>query len=383
LGANEKHQGSLVRVTFVLFKYFPYGGLERDMLAVARACLQCGHEVAIYTAGWQGEKPAGLHIVELPVRARSNHGKSLDFVRRFREQAQETAGSVIVGFNKMPGLDIYYAADSCFAEKAYQKRSFLYRMLPRCQTYLDFERAVFGEHEKTQVLLISPFQQAAFQCYYQTPAARLHLLPPGIARDRINASGERAYALHDELGLDREQKIILMVGSGFRTKGLDRAIDAIAALPAQIKPLAHLVIAGDDDKEAFVRQAKQKGLEQQIHFLGGRNDIASLLQSADVLIHPAYREAAGKVLLEAAVACLPVIVTDVCGYAHYIAENDLGVVLPSPFAQEQLDSALQRSLTDTNKIREWRKNGKIFAETADIYSMPERFVEFIESMRKP
>jgi UDP-glucose:(heptosyl)LPS alpha-1,3-glucosyltransferase len=372
-----------VRVTFVLFKYFPYGGLERDMLAVARACLQRGHEVAIYTADWQGEKPAGLRIIELPVHARSNHGRNIAFVRRFHERAQDTAGSVIVGFNKMPGLDIYYAADSCFAEKSYQKRSFLYRLLPRCQTYLNFERAVFGENAKTQILLISPPQQTAFQRYYQTPDARLHLLPPGIARDRVNHGGERQNALHQELKLDSQHKIALMVGSGFRTKGLDRAINAIAALPAETKSLTHLVIAGDDDKEAFVRQAKQLGLEQQIHFLGGRNDIARLLQSADVLIHPAYREAAGKVLLEAAVACLPVIVTDVCGYAHYISDNDLGLVLPSPFAQEQLNSALQCCLTDVNKISQWRKNGKTFAETADIYSMPERFVEFIESMHKP
>jgi hypothetical protein len=43
------------------------------------------------------------------------------------------------------------------------------------------------------------------------------------------------------------------------------------------------------------------------------------LLGADLLIHPAYNENTGTVLLEALVAGLPVLTTAVCGYAHYIA----------------------------------------------------------------
>ena len=46
---------------------------------------------------------------------------------------------------------------------------------------------------------------------------------------------------------------------------------------------------------------------------------------ADLLIHPAYNENTGTVLLEALVAGLPVLVSAVCGYAHYIAEADAGL----------------------------------------------------------
>ena len=104
-----------MRLTFVLFHYFPYGGLERDMLTMAHACRARGHEVTIYTAAWQGPKPADIAVVELPVRALTNDGRSIAFVGRFREAMRNAPPSVVIGFNKMPGLDVYYAADGCFA----------------------------------------------------------------------------------------------------------------------------------------------------------------------------------------------------------------------------------------------------------------------------
>jgi len=349
------------------------------MLAVARAFAARGHAVTIYTSVWQGEKPPGITVVEVLVQARTNHGRNLGFVRRFAERRVGADGTVVIGFNKMPGLDFYYAADSCFAEKAYSQRSFFYRILPRSQSYLQFEQAVFGEQEKTRALLIAPAQRTAFQQYYRTPDARLYLLPPGISRACVNEDGARIYALHDELGLAHDKKIALFVGSGFRTKGLDRAIAAIDALPPALRHITHLAIAGRDNATAFEKQAKQAGLEKQVHFLGGRNDVAQLMKSADVLLHPARREAAGLVLLEASVACLPILVTDVCGHAHYISEHDLGIVLPSPFSQQQLNHALVTMLSDIPQANIWRVHGRQFAKTADIYSMPERFVEYVES----
>jgi UDP-glucose:(heptosyl)LPS alpha-1,3-glucosyltransferase len=44
----------MMKLAVVLFHYFPYGGLERDMLAIAGACAAKGHEVIIYTRHWTG-----------------------------------------------------------------------------------------------------------------------------------------------------------------------------------------------------------------------------------------------------------------------------------------------------------------------------------------
>ena len=63
----------------------------------------------------------------------------------------------------------------------------------------------------------------------------------------------------------------------------------------------------------FKRLAKKLDLTHQVQFLGGRDDIPRFLFAADLLVHPAYNENTGTVLLEALVAGLPVVTTPTCG----------------------------------------------------------------------
>lgn len=373
-----------MKLIFALYKYFPFGGLQKDMLAIAAECASRGDHISLYCRDWQGERPQhdNIKVEVLGNSAWTNAGRDAGFAADLQQAIAQQKPDLVLGFNKIPGVDIYYAADTCFKAKLYRERPRLFRCLPRYRHFVSNEEALFGPDSRTHILALAQPAIDEYQHFYQTPAARFSLLPPGISHDRINADGERRFILHDELGLSRDQKIVLMVGSGFRTKGLDRAIAALAATAKEIKTGAQLVVVGEDKSAVFEAQAKQLGIEHQVHFLGGRKDVAQLLASADVLIHPAYRENTGTVLLEAAVARLPVISTDVCGYAHYIAEQGLGVVLASPFVQEQLNTALLEALSDEQKIKQWRDNGRQFAASADIYDMPKTAVNIIRAMAK-
>lgn len=77
---------------------------------------------------------------------------------------------------------------------------------------------------------------------------------------------------------------------------------------------------------------------------------------ADVFAHPARSELAGLVLIEAMTAGLPVLVTDVCGYAPHIAQADAGVVLPAPYSQAEMNHALAQMLQSPQQEK-WRDNG--------------------------
>ena len=96
-----------------------------------------------------------------------------------------------------------------------------------------------------------------------------------------------------------------------------------------------------------------------------------------MLIHPAYNENTGTVLLEALVSGLPVLVTDICGYAYYIKEADCGQVLSSPFAQKKLNQTLVQMLENSEQRKVWAQNGLNYAQNADLYSMPERAADMI------
>src|SRR5690606_27738944 len=174
--------------------------------------------------------------------------------------------------------------------------------------------------------MISEVQQPLFVKHYGTQAERFHLLPPGIAQDRrapVNAVEIRD-EFREEFELGADDLLLVQIGSGFKTKGVDRSLKALAALPRELKRRARLLVIGQDDPKPFKLQAKTLGISSMVEFLKGRSDIPRFLLGADLLIHPAYNENTGTVLLEALVSGLPVLVTDVCGYAHYIQDADCG-----------------------------------------------------------
>lgn len=367
-----------MHLIFAVFKYFPYGGLQKDMVAIARECIARGHRVTVVCREWQGDAVDGIAVEVLPVTALSNHRRDRRFVEALQQSLRTMEYDCLVGFNKMPGLDIYYAADSCYRAKVMEERGVLSRLTARYRLYGAYEQAVFGGN--TDILMISPPEIAVFQRYYQTPEGRFHLLPPGIRRDRImppdydaqRQSFRRQWALSDE------DKLVLLVGSGFRTKGLDRAIAAMASLPPEQREQTWLYVIGQDNDKPYRRQAEHAGVGHRVRFLSGRDDIPNFLWGADLLVHPAYRENTGTVLLEAMVAGLPVLTTDVCGYASYVIANDMGVVLESPYEQRKLDLAFQQLLF--GETIDWRERGRSFAERADIYQMPVRAAGLIERL---
>ena len=57
-----------MQLAFCLYKYFPYGGLQRDFLRIALVCQARGHAIRVYTLDWQGELPAGVAVVRVRVR---------------------------------------------------------------------------------------------------------------------------------------------------------------------------------------------------------------------------------------------------------------------------------------------------------------------------
>jgi UDP-glucose:(heptosyl)LPS alpha-1,3-glucosyltransferase len=369
-----------MRLAFCLFNYFPYGGLQRDFIRIARACLGLGHSVEVFTMRWDGPVEPGLTLHTLPVRGWQNHNRRLNFVKRLQPQLQTGQYDLIVGFNKMPGLDIYYAADTCYQAKARQQRGFLYRLTKRYRATVAFEDAVFAAHQSTKILLISPQQQQVFMHYYQTAPERFHLLPPGIDKNRIappDADTLRA-KLRSTLGLYAQDFLLLMVGSGFRTKGLDRTLYALAALPGEMRRHTQLYVIGKDNAKPFQDLARKLGVIDSVKFLGGRDDVPRYLQAADLLLHPAYNENTGTVILEALAGGLPVVTTAECGYAHYVTAAQAGVVMPAPFNQQQFNQTVQK-LFLTSARAPLRANALSYTRSADIYAMPERAAAIIDA----
>lgn len=368
-----------MQLAFILYKYFPFGGLQRDFLRIALECQKRGHHIRVYTLSWQGDIPEGFDVRIAEIGSLFNHHKYAKFQHWWQADIAQHPVDSVVGFNKMPGLDVYYAADACYEDKARNQRNPVYRMWGRYRHFYEYEKAVFAPESATQILMISALQQPLFVRHYQTPTARFHVLPPGISRDRQappNAA-EIRQEFREEFALGEDDLLVLQIGSGFKTKGLDRSLKALASLPEPIKQRTRLIVIGQDDPKPFKVQMQALGIAKQVSILKGRDDIPRFLLGADVLIHPAYNENTGTVLLEALVSGLPVLVTDICGYAYYIEDAECGQVLSSPFVQETLNQTLAQMLENSEQRQVWAQNGLNYAQSADLYSMPQRAADVI------
>jgi UDP-glucose:(heptosyl)LPS alpha-1,3-glucosyltransferase len=182
-----------------------------------------------------------------------------------------------------------------------------------------------------------------------------------------------------DFGFADNERLVLMIGSDFKRKGLDRALRALAALPSSLRHNTQLLAVGESKVKSFQRLAKRLRIVDRVQFLGGRSDVPRFLMGADLLIHPAYTENTGNVLLEAMVAGLPVLTTANCGFACYVAQAQAGRIIPVPFRQACLNKALADMLNASERER-WSQNGIAYGRSSDLYSRTEVAYQTIMSL---
>jgi glycosyltransferase involved in cell wall biosynthesis len=154
------------------------------------------------------------------------------------------------------------------------------------------------------------------------------------------------------LGIPSDAQLVAAIGQISLRKGQDiliqAAIDSAAALPT-----AHWLVIGErysakqetiEFEAALHRQVSSAGLEDRVHWLGYRDDVAKLLPEIDLLVHPARQEPLGRVLLEAAACRVPIIATTVGGTEEILDQNS--AVLIRPDDPSALADAVRSLLAD-------------------------------------
>lgn len=363
-----------LKLAFAVSLYFEYGGMQRTLRRIAEACVARGAEVHVYTGEWRGAPPDGIAVHRLDTRALTNVASNDRLARGLRTELLKRHYDAVIGFTKLPGLDVYYAGDPCYAARPTAWWSWAN---PRYRGYLRLERAVFARGLATEILLIAHQEMPKFQRHYGTEAARFHRLPPGINRVRLLGDAGERRNLRARFHMTDETLLILVVGARFKTKGLERSLRALAALPAELRARSVLVVVGGDDPKPYQRLAAALDIDRHVHFAGACADVAPYYRAADVLLHPAVHENTGTVLLEALLMGVPVLTTDNCGYAFHVARADAGRVCREPFRQDELNAQLAMLLKDAGRRAQLGENGIRYGAAHDLYSLIERATDVI------
>jgi len=142
-----------------------------------------------------------------------------------------------------------------------------------------------------------------------------------------------------------------------------------------------MVAIGENRVRSFGYLASRLGIADLVTMLPARQDIPRFYLGADLLIHPAYSENTGGVILESMVYGLPILTTDVCGYARHVLDAQAGVVVSSPYSQQVMNRALLEMLTSLRREK-FSVNGVSYTKALDLYSRAEQVVCIIEDRVK-
>ena len=60
-----------VTLVFVIYRYFPFGGAQRDFMRILLACQARGFAIHVFALKWEGEIPEGVTVTLAPCKALS------------------------------------------------------------------------------------------------------------------------------------------------------------------------------------------------------------------------------------------------------------------------------------------------------------------------
>lgn len=152
------------------------------------------------------------------------------------------------------------------------------------------------------------------------------VIPPGVAS---------AGSLHREsarlrLGLPLDVPVVLFVGRLTAIKRPDRLIEAMSCV-LERRPDAVLAVFGEGGLLKETRR-RAEPLGSAVRFLGWRPDIVSLYVAADCVVLTSDSEGMPVTLIEAAMAGVPAVTTDVGSAREVVVDGVTGLVVASDAA---------------------------------------------------
>lgn len=170
-----------------------------------------------------------------------------------------------------------------------------------------------------------------------------------------------------------DRPTVFFVGRHEERKGLAVLLEALPHLPANVR----VWVAGDGpQREPLLAEHA----DDRIEWLGriGDDEKASRLRAADVYCAPSlHGESFGIVLLEAMAAGTPVVASDLPGYAKVARANREALLVP-PGDPRSLGAAITRVLGDSTVASSLVEGGRARAEELSMDRLSEKYLEIYD-----
>ncbi len=280
--------------------------------------------IPVYTLDMQQDGvPTVGSMLRLLLRLRSTiHKLEPDIIQGWMYHANIAAGLVsLLSLKKVP---ICWGIHHSIASLASEKKL----------TIALIRLGAFLSGLTSQIVFVSETSQAQHQAIGYAKQ-KCQTIPNGFDTNSFIRSPEHKLAVRAELGIPPTALTIGSIGRDHPMKDRANFINA-AALLVQHHPDTHFLLIGEGMDRAnttLVSHIATSGLNDRVHLLGRRSDIARLSASLDICsLSSAYGEAFPLVIGEAMSCEVPCVVTDVGDLAQIVSDTGRVVPIKNPQA---------------------------------------------------
>jgi L-malate glycosyltransferase len=170
-----------------------------------------------------------------------------------------------------------------------------------------------GEHVRTALIENEGFALTRVDVIYNgVDALRFHAARP--YRDRVRA----------QLGLTDQDVGIIQVARLNRLKDYGTALHAIAQACNESPNVKYFIVGVGEEQSKIEETIAKLQLTRQVKMLGLRTDVSELLQGMDIFLLSSLSEGIPLTLIEAMLAQLPCVTTNVGGTGEVVIEGSTG-----------------------------------------------------------
>jgi glycosyltransferase involved in cell wall biosynthesis len=314
---------SRARILFIINGLGP-GGAERQLVYLATGLRERGWEVKILalTPVIHLEFAQRLNAVEVPVIPlnpyAAAHFQSLVLsVRRCWRQVKADKPAVLVGF---------LAHGSLFARVIGTLAG-----VPRVVTSLrsthsrrrwhDWLLALTRRLDDLVVTNSAEGADAQIRARVTTPDKSV-IIPNGFDLSRVEVAPA-------DLSPPSPAAFTWLSVGGLRPEKGHAILLRAAEILSRSRPFQLLLAGGGPELEALKALAEELHISGSVQFLGNRDDIGSLIRSADGFVLPSLQEGLSNALIEALAGRLPAVSTDVGGCRSLLEPSNSGFLVPA------------------------------------------------------
>ena len=328
-----------MKILMLTWEYPPriVGGIARVVNDLSKRLIKDGHEVTVVTyrdsadvPEYENDKGVNVYRVDNYMIHPNNF---IDWIMQLNFNMLSKATEII---NKEGGFDVIHAHDwlVTYAAKSLKNAYDIPIVATIHATEAGRNSGIHDEtqryindtewlltYEATEVIVNSNYMKNEIQRLFGLPFDKINVIPNGI--NLSNFTGiERDYDFRRQYAMDNE-KIILYVGRLVYEKGVQHLIAAMPKILSNYHD-AKLIIAGRGGMMDELRaEASNLGLNDKIYFTGYLNSkqVQKMYKCADVAVFPSTYEPFGIVALEAMLAGVPTVVSDVGGLDEIVTHG--------------------------------------------------------------